>query len=75
MFSTTPGQAITYQMGKSDIMKGLTAGEAEAGCTAFSLQKYQDYVWSNGTVPFSLQRWELLGDATDVPPLPASFKP
>jgi len=23
-------------------------------------------VWKNGNVPFSLQRWELLGDDSDV---------
>lgn len=72
MFSTTPGQAITYQIGKSDIMRGLTAAKLKQGAD-FSLQKYQDFVWSNGSVPFSLQRWELLGDASDVPPIPASF--
>jgi hypothetical protein len=59
-------------MGKTDIMKGLKMAKLKEG-SAFSLQKYQDFVWSNGSVPFSLQRWELLGDATDVPPIPASF--
>jgi hypothetical protein len=72
MFASTPGQAITYQIGKMDILKGLTMAELQQG-KAFSLQKYQDYVWLNGSVPFSLQRWELLGDETDVPPIPASF--
>jgi len=72
MFSTTPGQAITYQMGKTDIMKGLKMAKLKEG-SAFSLQKYQDFVWSNGSVPFSLQRWELFGDTSDVPPIPASF--
>jgi uncharacterized protein (DUF885 family) len=72
MFSSTPGQAITYQIGKSDIMKGLAEAKLQQGAV-FSLQKYQDYVWSNGNVPFSLQRWELLGDVSDVPPIPASF--
>jgi uncharacterized protein (DUF885 family) len=72
MFSTTPGQAITYQIGKMDILKGLTMAKLQQG-DKFSLQKYQDYVWLNGSVPFSLQRWELLGDKTDVPTIPASF--
>jgi uncharacterized protein (DUF885 family) len=72
MFSTTPGQAITYQMGKTDIMKGLKMAKLKEG-SVFSLQKYQDFVWSNGSVPFSLQRWELFGDTSDVPPIPASF--
>lgn len=72
MFASTPGQAITYQIGKMDILKGLTMAKLQQG-TAFSLQKYQDYVWLNGSVPFSLQRWELLGDKTDVPAVPESF--
>jgi uncharacterized protein (DUF885 family) len=72
MFASTPGQAITYQIGKMDILKGLTMAKLQQG-SAFSLQKYQDYVWLNGSVPFSLQRWELLGDKTDVPAIPPSF--
>lgn len=72
MFASTPGQAITYQIGKMDILKGLTMAELQQG-KAFSLQKYQDYVWLNGSVPFSLQRWELLGDKTDVPAIAPSF--
>ena len=72
MFASTPGQAITYQIGKMDILKGLTLAKLKQG-RAFSLQAYQDYVWLNGSVPFSLQRWELLGDKTDVPAIPASF--
>jgi len=72
MFASTPGQAITYQIGKMDILKGLTMAKLQLG-SAFSLQNYQDYVWLNGSVPFSLQRWELLGDKTDVPAIPASF--
>jgi uncharacterized protein (DUF885 family) len=72
MFASTPGQAITYQIGKMDILKGLTMAKLQQG-DKFSLQKYQDYVWLNGSVPFSLQRWELLGDKTDVPAIPATF--
>jgi uncharacterized protein (DUF885 family) len=72
MFASTPGQAITYQIGKTDILKGMTLAKLQQG-EAFSLQKYQDYVWLNGSVPFSLQRWELLGDKGDVPAIPASF--
>jgi hypothetical protein len=28
----------------------------------FDLKRFHDYVWLNGNVPFSLQRFELLGD-------------
>jgi hypothetical protein len=27
----------------------------------FNLRDFYDYVWSNGSVPFSLELWELLG--------------
>jgi hypothetical protein len=30
------------------------------------LRKFHDRVWREGNVPFSLQRWELLGDRSDV---------
>lgn len=72
MFASTPGQAITYQIGKMDILKGLTMAKLQQGAK-FNLQTYQDFVWLNGSVPFSLQRWELLGDKTDVPVIPATF--
>ncbi|WP_083350739.1 DUF885 family protein [Terriglobus roseus] len=72
MFACTPGQAITYQIGKMDILKGLTMAKLQQG-DKFNLQAYQDFVWLNGSVPFSLQRWELLGDKSDVPAIPASF--
>jgi hypothetical protein len=72
MFASTPGQAITYQIGKMDILKGLTMAKVQQG-DQFSLQKYQDFVWLNGSVPFSLQRWELLGDKGDVPTIAATF--
>jgi hypothetical protein len=72
MFASTPGQAITYQIGKTDILKGLTMAKLRQG-DSFSLQAYQDFVWQNGSVPFSLQRWELLGDRSDVPAISPSF--
>jgi uncharacterized protein (DUF885 family) len=72
MFASTPGQAITYQIGKMDILKGLTMAKLQQG-DKFNLQAYQDFVWLNGSVPFSLQRWELLGDASDVPGISPSL--
>ncbi len=66
MFASTPGQAITYQIGKVQIMQMLSDARRQQG-TAFSLQAFHDFVWTNGNVPISLQRWELLGDATGVP--------
>ncbi len=69
MFSSTPGQAISYQIGKIQIMRLLADARQKEG-DKFSLQAFHDFVWSNGNVPLSLQRWELLDDPSDVPPAP-----
>jgi len=72
MFASTPGQAITYQIGKLDTIRMLSDARRKQG-DAFKLQSFHDFVWLNGNLPFALQRWEMLGDAADVPPIPASF--
>lgn len=72
MFASTPGQAITYQIGKLDIIRMMSDARRKQG-ESFKLQKFHDFVWLNGNLPFSLQRWEMLGDAADVPAIPASF--
>jgi len=72
MFASTPGQAITYQIGKLDIMRMLSDARRKQG-DAFKLQAFHDFVWLNGNLPFALQRWEMLGDSADVPAIPASF--
>src|SRR5208283_4990205 len=66
MFASTPGQAITYQIGKLQIMKLLADAREKQG-DAFSLRAFHDSLWKNGNVPISLQRWEMLGDLSDVP--------
>jgi hypothetical protein len=66
MFASTPGQAITYQIGKIQITD-LLADARRAQGNEFSLLKFNDFVWSNGNVPIALQRWEMLGDEKDVP--------
>lgn len=68
LFATTPGQAITYQIGKLQIMSLLADAKAIQGDN-FSIRNFHDYVWRNGNVPLSLQRWELLDTQRDVPPL------
>ena len=72
MFASTPGQAITYQIGKTDILRLMTDAREQGG-RAFQLQTFHDSVWENGNLPFSLQRWQLLGDKSDVPPIPSTF--
>jgi uncharacterized protein (DUF885 family) len=59
-FSTGPGQAITYQIGKLQIMKFLAEARLQQG-EKFNLRAFHDFVWKNGNVPIALQRWECLG--------------
>ena len=70
-FATGPGQAIDYQIGKLQIVKFLAAARMKQG-EKFNLRAFHDFLWKNGNVPISLQRWELLGDASDVPKLEAA---
>jgi hypothetical protein len=58
-FSTGPGQAITYQIGKLQIMKFLADARMQQG-EQFNLRAFHDFLWKNGNVPISLQRWEYL---------------
>jgi uncharacterized protein (DUF885 family) len=65
-FATGPGQAIDYQIGKLQIVKFLAEARMKQG-DCFSLRAFHDFVWKNGNVPISLQRWEYLGNPSDVP--------
>ncbi len=70
MFASTPGQAISYQIGKLQITQLLSDARRAQGA-GFSMIRFNDFVWNNGNVPIALQRWELLHDATEVPtPIP-----
>jgi uncharacterized protein (DUF885 family) len=59
-FATGPGQAISYQIGKIQIMRLLADARLQQG-DAFSLRAFDDYLWKNGNVPIVLLRWEYLG--------------
>ena len=59
-FSTGPGQAITYQIGKLQITKFLSEARMQQA-EKFNLRTFHDFVWKNGNVPIALQRWEYLG--------------
>jgi uncharacterized protein (DUF885 family) len=65
LFASTPGQAISYQIGKLQIMNFLADAQRSQG-DAFNLKTFHDSVWINGNVPFALQRWEYLGLKDDV---------
>ena len=68
-FSVEPGQAISYQIGKLQIMKLLADARRSQGA-AFSPQGFHDFLWNNGNVPIALQRWELLHDNSELPAVP-----
>src|SRR5258706_5181493 len=65
LFATDPGQAISYQIGKSQILHFLADAKLAQG-DKFSLQAFHDFVWRNGNVPIALQRWEYLGEDDDL---------
>jgi uncharacterized protein (DUF885 family) len=65
-FSTAPGQAITYQIGKLQILKFLAEARMRQGDT-FKLRTFHDFVWKNGNVPIALQQLEYLGRRLDSP--------
>jgi hypothetical protein len=64
-FATAPGLGIAYEIGKLQIQRMLAERRLEQG-DKFTLREFHDYVWSNGNVPLSLQRWELLDLDDDV---------
>jgi hypothetical protein len=65
LFASTPGQAITYQTGKLQILRLIADARLRQG-DRFRLQTVHDFLWTNGNVPLSLQRWELLGLRDEV---------
>jgi uncharacterized protein (DUF885 family) len=64
-FATTPGQAISYQIGKLQIYDFLANAQRQKK-DAFSLRAFHDFLWQNGNVPIALQRWEYLGLKDEV---------
>jgi uncharacterized protein (DUF885 family) len=65
-FSTSPGGAITYQIGKLQILKFLADARMQQG-EKFNLRAFHDFVWKNGNVPIALQQWEYLGMSPNKP--------
>jgi uncharacterized protein (DUF885 family) len=59
-FAETPGQALTYQVGKSQLI-ALLADAARTRGPDLDLRALHDAIWANGNVPVALLRWELLG--------------
>lgn len=65
MYLATPGLAMSYHVGKQQLLRLVTDAVVSQG-SDFSLRALHDRVWQNGNVPFSLQRWEILGDRSDL---------
>jgi uncharacterized protein (DUF885 family) len=64
-FAASPGQGISYEIGKLQILKFLADAKRQKG-DAFSLREFHDFLWLNGNVPIALQRWEYLGMKDDL---------
>lgn len=64
-FAFNPGQAISYQIGKLQILSFLSDTRLEEG-DQFSLLEFHDYLMRNGNVPITLQRWEYLGKDDEI---------
>jgi uncharacterized protein (DUF885 family) len=58
-FCTSPGGAMTYQIGKLQILKFLADARVQQG-DKFNLRAFHDFVWKNGNVPIALQQLEYL---------------
>jgi hypothetical protein len=58
-FSTSPGGAMTYQIGKLQILKFLADARMQQG-DKFNLRAFHDFLWKNGNVPIALQEREYL---------------
>ncbi len=59
-FAQTPGQGMSYQIGKIQIFKFLSDAKLKLG-DKFNLKNFHDYLLQNGNVPIALLRWEYLG--------------
>jgi uncharacterized protein (DUF885 family) len=64
-FASAPGQAISYQIGKTQILHFLADAHSRQG-DKFSLRAFHDFLWLNGNLPIALQRWEYLGLKDDL---------
>jgi hypothetical protein len=64
-FAFNPGQAISYQIGKLQILKFLADARLDQG-EAFSLRQFHDFLMRNGNVPVALQRLEYLGRDDEI---------
>ena len=64
-FAYNPGQAISYQIGKLQIINFLSDAKIKLG-NKFNLRNFHDYLIENGNVPIALLRWEYLGLSDEI---------
>ena len=64
-FSSCPGQALTYQIGKTQILKMYSDSVSKFG-RSFEIKSFHNYLWLNGNVPISLLRFEYLDDTSEL---------
>jgi hypothetical protein len=64
-FASSPGQAITYQIGKLQIIKFLADARLNQR-DRFNLRAFHDFLWKNGNAPIALLRWEYLGLSDEI---------
>lgn len=64
-FASFPGQGMTYQIGKTQIITMLAEAKRKK-LENFSLRDFHDFLWVNGNVPISLLHWIYLGDRAHV---------
>ena len=65
MYLAGPGLAMSYMVGKLEVIRLLADAKRMLG-DEFSLRWFHDYLWTNGNVPLSLLRWEMLDDPSDI---------
>jgi hypothetical protein len=70
-YTANPGHAMTYLVGKQQIL-ALQAELLRTQGEAFSLREFHDRLWLEGNVPLALQRFELLGDRSELDVLDAA---
>ena len=70
-FAASPGQGLSYQVGKRQIQR-LLADAVRAQGDRFDLRRFHDTLWLNGNVPIELQRLELLGPQTTARARPSA---
>lgn len=69
LYVASPGLAMSYLVGKLQLT-AMLADHLQGGDD--ELRRFHDWVWRNGNLPFSLQRWELLGDRSSVDAIDAT---